>query len=145
MKILKFFKKKKRTTLVVDQTYDSPAYKVPQEMQFACPETGWTTSSYSSRRFKKYMDGQFEVEARKAAQNIDADVPWYMDKRIISVVSDAIHDLEELRATRSESIDEIINKKKNTADELSRELADIKAEKERLQKIIDEIGGYDNA
>jgi len=145
MKILKFFKKKKRTTLVVDQTYDSPAYKVPQEMQFACPETGWTTSYYSSRRFKHYMDGQFEVEARKAAQNVDADVPWYMDKRIISIVNDAIHDLEELRATRSESIDEIINKKKNTADELSRELADIKAEKERLQKIIDEIGGYDYA
>lgn len=55
MKILKFFKKKKRTTLVVDQTYDSPTYKVPQEMQFACPETGWTTSCYSSRRFKQYM------------------------------------------------------------------------------------------
>ena len=68
-----------------------------------------------------------------------------MDKRIISIVNDAIHDLEELRATRSESIDEIINKKKNTADELSRELADIKAEKERLQKIIDEIGGYNYA
>ena len=142
MRILEIFKKKKRKPLVGEQTYDSPAYKTPQEMPFASLETAWTTCSYSSKRLKQYIDGQFEIEAKNAAQNVDADVPWYMDKRIISVVSDAIHDLEELRATRSESIDEIINKKKNTADELSRELADIKAEKERLQKIIDEIGGY---
>ena len=145
MKIPEFFKMKKRKPLVGEQTYDSPAYKTPQEMPFASQETAWTTCSYSSKRLKQYIDGKFEIEAKKAAQNVDADVPCYMDKRIISVVNDAIHDLEELRATRSESIDEIINKKKDTADELSRELADIKAEKERLQKIIDEIGGYDYA
>lgn len=145
MKILEIFKKKKRSPLVIEQTYDSPAHKAPQEMPFACQETAWTTCSYSSKRLKQYIDSKFEIEAKKVAQNVDADVPWYMDKRIISVVNDAIHDLEEQRATRSESIDEIINKKRNTASELSKELADIKAEKERLQRIIDEIGGYDNA
>lgn len=143
MRIPKFFKKKTRKPLVSEQTYDSPAFKTPQEMSFASSETSWTTCGYSSARLREYIDGQFDVEARKAAQNVDADVPWYMDRRIISVVNDAIFDLEERRATRSESIDEIINKKKDTADELSRELSDIKSEKDRLKKIIEEIGGYD--
>lgn len=142
MKIFNLFKKKKRPPLVQDQSYDSTAYKVPQDIPFAGPETAWTTCQYRVPRFKQFCDSQFVVEAKRMAKSVDADVPCYMDKIIIAQANTAINDLESQRTTRSESIDEIIQKKINTSEELARELKEIKAEKERIKKIVEEIGGY---
>lgn len=136
--------KKCRESLLAPQTYDAEAHKVEQPFVYEHPDVGWTTSDYPiPKNFLQFYYTNFDKQAKSLLVASDEDCPYYMDQHIVNVTEEALAFLVHKHSAHFESISEIISRKKVTLSCLEREIKALKAEKERIGKIIDEIGGYD--
>ena len=111
-----FKKKKQRPSLFSKQSYDAEAHKTEQPFVYEGEDVGWTTSDYPvPKDFLQFYHIDFAKQAASMLNAVDEGVPHY----------------------------EIISRKKVTRNCHKRELEAIKAEKARVEAIVEEIGGYD--
>ena len=140
------FKKKKKTrgSLLVPQTFDAEAYKTEQPFVYEHPDVGWTTSDYTvPKDFLQFYYGCFDKQANSMLEAVDEDTPHYMDQHIVNAADEAVAFLIHKHSAHAESINEITSRKKVTFNCLERELQELNAEEERINAMIEEIGGYD--
>lgn len=140
----KFWKGKKRPELYVPLTYGAEANKTEQPFVFEHPDGSWTTSDYVvPKDFVKYYSFCFGKRASEMVKSVDEGVPNYMDQSIYDATAEALGYLIHKHSAHAESISEIISRKKVTRNCLERELEAVKAEKERICALVEEIVGYD--
>lgn len=143
MSILKS-KKNQRPNLYSPQTYDSEAHKTEQPFVYEHPDTAWTTSDYSiPKSFIQFYCIDFAKQASSMMNSVDEGVPYYMDQSIYDAYGEALGILIHKHSLHSESISEIISRKRVTKNCIERELSDIEAEEEKISRLVEEIGGYD--
>lgn len=139
-----FFKKKKRESLFVPQTFDAEAHKTEQPFVYEGEDVGWTTSDYPvPKDFLQFYHIDFAKQAASILNAVDEGVPHYMDQHIYNATDESLAFLVHKHSVRAESISEIISRKKVTSNCHKRELEAIKAEKAHVEAIVEEIGGYD--
>ena len=126
------------------QVYDAEAAKTPQPFVNEHDDVGWTTSDYAiPKDFLLFYHIDFAKQASSMAGVVDEGIPDYMDQRIYDASAEALAYLVHKHSAHTESINEIIARKKVTLACIERELAEIKNEEERLGELVKEIGGYD--
>ena len=139
-------KKKQRQSLYQAQVYDAEAAKTPQPFVYEHDDVGWTTSDYDiPKDFAQFYHIDFVKQASSMVGAVDEGVPNYMDQRIYDASAEALAFLLHKHSAHTESINEIIARKKVTLACIERELTEIEKEEERLGELVKEIGGHDYA
>lgn len=140
---MKLFKKvNKRDSLYKPQRYDSEAYKVENQISFEHSDSSWTCLNYEiPEEFSQFYYLHFDKISDEMLDTADEGVPNYMDQIIEDETEMALTKLIRFHASKPETIGEIITRKEVSLSCIERELKEIRAEKEKLQAIIEKIGG----